>query len=597
MFERLRIESSDLLGVSGPCNPALRGLRRLELKGNPDDISIGLSIETDPRNYKLVLERLARSGHDIISRLADRLPAEHAIELPWSNKKGPEHRPEAPVLSERFHREIFLFEVRAFFLSAQLPLNDIRVFQLHLGKEHRHLVVINTDFPESLKEDVHDWRSRIQKRHGVHLRFNNQREKLSPTQKFLRLAEENGILGSEQNIENLLTGLTRPQLHRGERTSIEDHRKIPLLTIDDHKIHCREDAHLGVPIPDGYYVDTHFPIYEIQGEGFKKGQDILTLAIGYELSSTGIIGELQVRQALARNYLPLSFSDVNIQGGIIDLEAPFSNSAETLYQAAAAHRLSQIDLRARSIEARSLNGEEVITELMLAAERVFAKECLRLHTPVIARALEHPDRALVSIAQSNLPDFKNDLDWPSLSLGNAVLKLRDMGQHGWVDYMLDLRQKNQIFFVLEGPESSSNVRARAKARRLDGQINQRQWLSTVRGEDTAYTTEELGKACEILNERNALKAKRIAMILSSLPAGLSNHIGETVEASVIHSKSGYSVYSGDLSVLGRIATPPSVHGLALKCGENIRTKVQFLGLDLNQNELVFALDDQAIAAA
>ncbi len=597
MFERLKIESSDLLGESGPSDAALRGLRRLELKGNNTDISVGFSTDTDPRNHEIVLERVARRGHDFISRLEARFPQVNPTELPWPTKKGPDYRPEANVLSERFHREIFLFEVRAFFLSAHLPLNSIRVFQLHLGKEHRHLVVINTDFPDSVREDVYNWRSRIQKRHGVHIRFNNLSDKLSPTQKFLRLAEEKGILGSEQNIEDLLTGLAKLQVNIRERSSIEDHRKIPPLTIDDHKINCREDAHLGVPISEGYYVDTHFPIIEIPGDGFKKDQDVLTLAVGYELSTSGVIGEIQVRQALARNYLPLSFRDVNIQDGIVDLDAPFSSSAETLYRAATSHRLGQVGERARINEPRALNGEEVITELIIAAERVFAKECKRLHIPVIARISEYPDQALMNIAEANMLSFKSEHDWPSLSLGNAILKLRDDSQHHWVDHLLDHRQRNQIFFVLDESDESSKVRARAKARRLDGQINQRQWLSTIRGDDLAYTNQELLKACSILNERNSLKAEHLKKFILSLPTGLSPHIGASIEAYVAQTESGYTVFSDKLSVIGRISTPPSLHGLTLKVGENIRTKVRFLGLDLNQGELVFALDDLATAAA
>ncbi len=588
MAQYKRVETADLSLPNRSIDATFYSVKAVDIRNINDDISLGVSCDLDPTNHSMLLDRITKRGTDVIEIFSEHLPAVPAREFPWLKQKNPTYRPDADELSGRFHREIFLYEVRAFMLAQDIPLHNIRVFNLHLGKERRHLVIIDTDFADSEMSEVYRWRDRIQKRHGVHIRFNRDSDSLSPVEKFLKTAQRRGIIGPEQTIDNLIPGLANPAEQYREKYPLEDHRRIPLLSIDDSKIQNREDAHLGVKLDQGFYIDTHVPLYELPNEGFKKGRDVVTIAIGYEITPTGDLGECHVRQALARNYLPLKFGDVASLEQSLALPEPFSNSISTLFGAAQSHKKNLAPYQ-KSRTNNHMNSAEMVSELMVASERVFAQECARLGVPVIVRRIDDSDnRALTAIEK--MLDMKRETrgSWLSLTLGNSILHFKDSNSEEMIRFILNERLSNHSFTVQLPDNHHTHNRARAKARGLEGQVNQRQWLSNIRGKELTYSVEELHSACSILNERYVSRHFRLNSAIESIPKGLASKIGQTFEGTIINTKNEIVVLTPEIHIIGklnRLETLGSIN--ELYAGEIINIPVRFLGFDLNQGELIF----------
>ncbi len=589
MAQYKRVETADLSLSGRPVDTTFHSIKAIDIRNINDDISLGVSCDLDPTNHSMLLDRITKRGADVIEIFSEHLPALPGKEFPWLKQKNPSHRPDADLLSARFHREIFLYEVRAFMLAQDLPLHNIRVYNLHLGKERRHLVIIDTDFADSEMSEVYRWRDRIQKRHGVNIRFNRDSDALSPVEKFLKTAQRRGVIGPEQTVDDLVPGLANPAEQDRGKYPLEDHRRIPLLSIDDSKIQNREDAHLGVKLEQGFYVDTHVPLYELPNEGFKKGRDVLTIAIGYEITPSGELGECHVRQALARNYLPLRFGDVGSLEHSYSLPEPFSNSISTLFNAAQAHR-SNVGLGGRNKQVTfGMNSAEMVAELMIASERVFAQECARLNIPVIVKRLDDSDnRALTAIEK--MLDMKRETlgSWLSLTLGNSILHFKDSNSEEMIRFILNERLNNHSFLVQEPNAHHHLHRARAKARGLEGQINQRQWVSHIRGKELAYSVDELHSACHILNERYVSRHHRLVSTIESIPKGLSSKIGQVFEATLVNTAREIIVLSPAIETLGKLNRGELLREGQLRGSQEIfKAPVRFLGFDLNQGELIF----------
>jgi hypothetical protein len=589
MIQYKRIDTSSLSQTGRTLDSTFSAIKAVNIRNIDDNISLGVSSDLDPTNHSMLLDRITRKGNDVIDIVSEHLPPASIKEFPWERQKNPTFRPDADALSARFHREIFLYEVRAFMLAHELPMNNIRVFNLHLGKERRHLVIIDTDFPDSEMSEVYNWRDRIQKRHGVHIRFDRESDTLSPVERFLKTAQHRGIIGPEQTIDNLIPGSVNPAQEYKNKYPLEDHRRIPLLSIDDSKIQNREDAHLGVKLDQGYYIDTHVPLYELPNEGFKKGRDVVTIAIGYEITPSGEIGELHVRQALARNYLPLRFGDVNSLERSIELQPPFSGSVRTLFEAAMAHRQG-LGFQNKGKPLNSpMNSAEMISELMVASERVFAAECNRLKIPIIARKTDDSDHRVLNAVEKLIEsDRTMPGSWLSLTLGNAILKFKDTNSQEMIDFILQERLGNHSFFVQTYDSYHPHNRARAKARGLEGQVNQRQWLSTTRGQELAYSPDELQSACNILNERYINRYHKLVSVIESIPNGLFEQVGKYFDGTIMQTDRECLVLTPEINVLGRMNHMESLGATAeLFPGDIRRSRVKFLGFDMNQGDLIF----------
>jgi len=590
MVQHKRIDASSLSSLTGhSADSTFQVIKAVDVRSFEDDISLGVSCDLDPVNHSMLLDRIARKGTDVIEIVSEQLPPIASRIYPWQRQKNPDFRPDADTLSARFHREIFLYEVRAFMLAKDLPLNNIRVFNLHLGKEKRHLVIIDTDFPDSEMAEVYRWRDRIQKRHGVNIRLNRESDDLSPIDRFLKTATHRGVIGPEQTIDDLIPGSVNPAQQYKNKYPLEDHRRIPLLSIDDSKIQLREDAHLGVKMEQGFYIDTHVPLFELPNDGFKKDKDVITIAIGYEITPSGELGERHVRQALARNYLPLRFRDIKHAGELTKLPAPFSDSMETLFKAATAHKVSlPLGMRGRT-SSNIMNSAEMVSELMIASERVFAAECHRLKIPVIVRNIDDSDHRVLNAVERLLETTRDTLgSWLSLTLGNAILRFKDNNSPEMIDFIMKERLDNHSFFVQDSTSFDIYNRARAKARGLDGQVNQRQWLSTIRGQELAYSSLELESACKLLNERYLSRYRRLISVIESIPYGLSDHVGQNFSGSVMLNGKEVLVLVPEIDMVGkmnRVDTLPM--DLASHPAPIFKTTVRFLGFDLNQAELIF----------
>jgi hypothetical protein len=589
MIQYKRIDKSSLSQAGRHLDSTFSAIKAVDIRNIDDDISLGVSSDLDPTNHSMLLDRITRKGSGVIDIVSEHLPPAPIKDFPWQRQKNPSFRPDANTLSARFHREIFLYEVRAFMLAHELPMNNIRVFNLHLGKERRHLVIIDTDFLDSEMSEVYKWRDRIQKRHGVHIRFDRESDTLSPVERFLKTAQHRGILSPEQTIDDLIPGSVNPAQEYKNKYPLEDHRRIPLLSIDDSKIQNREDAHLGVKLDQGYYIDTHVPLYELPNEGFKKGRDVVTIAIGYEITPSGEIGELHVRQALARNYLPLRFGDVNYLERSVELQHPFSGSVRTLFEAAQAHRQGLgFQNKGKALDA-PMNSAEMISELMIASERVFAVECNRLKIPIIARRIDDSDHRVLNAVEKLMESNRDSGgSWLSLTLGNAILKFKDTNSQEMIDFILQERLDNHSFFVQDNDSYHPHNRARAKARGLEGQVNQRQWLSTIRGQELAYSPDELQSACDILNERYLSRYHRLISVIESIPHGLFEQVGKCFDATIMQTDRECLAITPEINIIGKMNHIESFGPTAKLCsGDAIKSRVRFLGFDLNQGDLVF----------
>lgn len=590
MLQYKRIDTSSLTSLTRhSIDSTFQAIKAVDVRSFEDGISLGVSCDLDPVNHSMLLDRIARKGTDVIEIVFEQLtPIPNRI-YPWEKQKNPDFRPDADTLSARFHREIFLYEVRAFMLTKDLPLNNIRVFNLHLGKEKRHLVIIDTDFPDSEMSEVYKWRDRIQKRHGVNIRLNRESDDLSPVERFLKTASQRGVIGPEQTINDLIPGSVNPAQQYKNKYPLEDHRRIPLLSIDDSKIQLREDAHLGVKMEEGFYIDTHVPLFELPNDGFKKGQDVVTIAIGYEITPAGELGERHVRQALARNYLPLRFGDIRHAGELTLLPEPFSNSMETLFKAAVAHKGGlPLGMRGKNSSGR-MNSAEMVSELMIASERVFAAECHRLGIPVIVRKIDDSDHRVLNAIERLLEAKRETLgSWLSLTLGNAVLKFKDNNSPEMIDFIMRERLDNHSYFVQDTTSFDLYNRARAKARGLDGQVNQRQWLSTIRGQELAYAPHELESACKLLNGRYLNRYRRLISVIESIPYGISDLIGERFSGSVMTNGKEVLVLVPQINMVGKMNRLDNLPAqFASNPAALFTTEVRFLGFDLNQAELIF----------
>ncbi len=476
--------------------------------------------------------------------------------------------------------------------DSRVILKKLNFFEICLGKEKSLVALINISFPEELAERIDSWRLEMESKHHLlvrHIRFEHT---LSTAVQMRQRAEKSGNLIVHLSPQDLLQSISVRE-RVPARSSLEDHTRLPVASIDYHGARAFEDAHMGVKLPgqDGsLYLESYYPLRPLGERSMKRGQELVALAIGRESLQDGNYDESYVRNVIVSPQLNLSFEEFDRRREDGAINAGTLASLDLI--ALAGRRLHNRRLHAGvpvKFES-SFEGAVSCTELNLDAYRVFARYMAHNGAAVLGRNFQEIPEDLIEEVYQNLPVLRSQSrSTLSVSMGVALVMLRDLGKHELFDRLLCSLSSPAPFMVVDRDSWSEEHVARAKASSLDGHLNQEQYNRLVNGEP--HVADEVFRAArEILNKRYSDRhLQTLKRITNPELVRLVAKLGKIVPV-VVASLNPLIVNANTLGVQGYIHITGGRLMIPLRVGQSLA--LRFIGIHGQSGQVAFRFPDE-----
>lgn len=498
-------------------DPYMRAMDRFTISHGPEaiDIDLATSLKLGPGDAEQFLNRWSRKFQEKLLNTIQRHIARDRTNQ-TDVLSACDIRPETELEPGVPRRSAFELYVRSELQKRELQLQNIYYFRLQLGFATKIIADLKVDFPDLRLPELHEFRKELETIFGFHIRFirGPASQTLHMNGIELRRAQElealknNGNLVSAFDPGSLAEQLSAQKVRAmfAQDRSCEDHTDRACISIDDAKTNVIEDIQWAKRVskstePRVDYVSIHVPDCRY-GRSLDVGREMFTFNIGYFQDQDGEILASHLTRAIASNKRRYTPAKAEENFGTPGDDPEFQNCLDSLAHSAFARRMNRalssniIPLRGRPA------GRVVVEEHMYTAYHLFARELLQAGIPVICKGSQTSSVDYLDAVKEVIPQATREDLLDPMKTGALLLILQEADRMDLFDEILDSLTSRNHYLVFEQADSIPiSLRARFKANRLDGELNQQQALHYLTGSQ-ALPLRDLRAACEQLNARH-----------------------------------------------------------------------------------------------